>query len=656
MDQRTGEAGEDVNLRLPRELLTRAAAVAQAQDGFPPINDYGLIGDCRTAALVSRDCSIEWLCLPNFSNGAVFAAILDRSKGGRFSIRPPHHYNTRRRYVGDTAVLETTFVTASGTATVTDMLCIDEPIRRRDVLTPERELLRVVEGVVGEVELEVVYAPRPNFARDRYVLRQRGALGWACESRNQLFLLHTDLPLQARDGEAVCGRFTIRAGERKYLSLSYERGSPAAMVPLGAAAEERRQLTLDFWQNWVARCTYQGPYRDSVVRSLITLKLMTFSLSGAVIAAPTASLPESVGHGRNWDYRFCWLRDAAFILRAFIDLGYPHEGAAFLDWMLHSTRLTWPRLQVLYDVFGRTGMKELTLDHLSGYRNSLPVRVGNAAIEQVQLDVYGSVLQAAHDFVRRGGKLDWYERRMLRGLGDTICKEWRLPDQGLWEMRGRPRHHTYSKLMCWCGLNCLLDLHQRGVMRVDEPRLAREREAIAAAIRSEGYSERHGAYVGEFGGDWPDAALLLLARHRFEPPDSPRLHGTFAFIEDRLSHGGLLLRYPDGEDELAGDEGAFGVCCFWAVDHMVRTGQQEAAARRFEYLLSFANDLGLFAEEIEIRTGAALGNFPQGFTHIGLISAALVLTHMPRGQAPEDGEEEQQAMFEHQDEAGESAS
>jgi len=605
---------------------SRLTSPATSEDEYRPIADYAIVGDGRTAALVSRTGSIDWLCLPSFASPSLFAAILDRQRGGRFGIRPSGPFTSRRRYVGDSPVLETTFETADGTVRVTDFMPIltGSPLARE--IASERELVRIVEGVAGAVELDIVFVPRPDYARRPVRLVERGRLGWFSVERDRAYILHSDVPFRPCDGASALGcRLRVEAGEKRYLSLIFACDDVAAVAPLGAYADARLEATFRWWDRWSGLCPYRGPYRAEVMRSVLVLKLLTYALSGAVVAAPTASLPEAVGAARNWDYRFTWLRDASLTLRAFVDLGHSAEGAVFLDWLLNTTRLSRPYLQVLYDVYGRTRMHEQELDHFEGYRGSRPVRIGNAAETQLQLDVYGSVVMAAYDYVIRGGRLDRFERRMLTGLGKVVCDHWREPDNGIWEIRGERLHHVYSKTMCWVALDRLLRLAAAGHVRLPRDRVERERAAIAEAIEAHGFDPDLNAYVGAFGNREPDAALLLMARFGYKDANDPRMVGTYDFLRRELGRGALLMRYRDGYDGMPSREGAFGICSFWQVDYLARRGDVQDAVRLFDRLLGYANDLGLFAEEIDPDTGEALGNFPQAFTHVGLIAAALTL-------------------------------
>jgi GH15 family glucan-1,4-alpha-glucosidase len=590
-------------------------------NGYLPLGDYAVIGDGRTAALVSRYGSIDWMCLPHFSGPAVFGALLDGWRGGRFVVCPQNVLDATRRYVGWTNVLETTFRTADGLVRVTDLMPVTP-----GGLQPERELLRIVEGLEGETMVEVVFQPRPDYARSRGRLVRRSRSAFACEHRSELFMLRTDMDLDLDgDPDVVRGLMPIRAGERHYLSFGYTRGTVGVLPALGAGADQRLAATLNWWNDWCGRCRYQGPYRDAVIRSLLTVKLMTYALSGAIVAAPTTSLPEVPGGNANWDYRYCWLRDAALALQSLMALGYHIEAEAFLGWLLHATRLTQPRLQVMYDVYGEANLPEQELHHLEGYGGARPVRIGNAASRQLQLDVYGEVVAAAHAFIDGGGRLDRDEARLLTGFGKVVCKKWREPDQGIWERRGGAWQHTQSKVMCWVALDRLLQLHDHGRLEVPADDFRRERAAIRDAIESHGYNADLDSYVGIFDSRRLDASLLLMARYGYRNPSDPRMRATYEHIERRLGRDGLVFRYADVDGDATPAEGAFGLCGFWAVDYLARRGDVRQATQRFERLLSYANDVGLFGEEIEPGSGEMLGNFPQTYTHVGVLGAALSL-------------------------------
>ncbi|MDE3152290.1 MAG: glycoside hydrolase family 15 protein [Gemmatimonadota bacterium] len=593
----------------------------------PAIGDYGIIGDCRSAALISRHGSIDWLCWPQFDSPSIFAALLDRDRGGFFAIRPTAPASVTRRYLPATNVLETTFRTDTGVLRLVDCMPVASREQQRGTLRPQHEVLRRIECVEGEADVEVICDPRPDYARVRPRLRRRGALGVWYEHDGMALVLRSDLRVRLSDDHAdLAVRARMRAGDRHYVSLVSAFGEPAVLPPLGLHAEQRILQTVAWWEAWSAQCTYAGRYPDAVLRSALTLKLMVFAPSGAVVAAPTTSLPEAMGGERNWDYRYCWLRDSSLTLQALFDLGYHGEGESFMSWLVHTTRASLPRVQVLYDVYGEPHLPERTLGHLAGFNGSRPVRVGNGAHGQLQLDIYGEVIDAARAFTVRGGHLNRGTRRMLAAFGDAVCDLWSQPDEGIWEPRAGRRHNTYSKSMCWVALDRLCRMHDEGHLSVPTARYRRVMDEIRRAIETRGFNDALGSYTDAFDGADVDASLLLLPRYGYADAGSPRMRGTYARVAARLGANGLLYRYH-ADDGLAGEEGAFGICSFWAVSYLAQVGDLKRADAAFQHLLTFANDLGLFAEEIDPATGAALGNFPQAFTHVGLIDAALQLAH-----------------------------
>jgi len=596
-----------------------------APGDFPEVGDYALIGDCRTAALVSNRGSVEWLCLPNFADASLFGAILDRG-AGHFAVAPAGDFKVKRAYAEATNVLETTFETPTGVVRLTD--CMVLPDESDPELYPQHEILRRLECASGEVEIEVSYAPRPDYGRITPAFRKRGKLGWQLAGCPFGAFLGSEIALEEdRRHARLTGRATLKRGEVRWLSFAYDEHEASVVPPLGGEAAERLAWTTGWWKDWSARCSYEGPYRDAVLRSALVLKLMNSATSGAVLAAPTTSLPEVQGGPRNWDYRFCWIRDSALVLHAFLRLGYTEEAEGFLEWLLHATRLTWQRFQVMYDIYGEVKLDEKELPHLSGYRGAKPVRIGNAAHDQLQLDVYGELMETVARYVSAGGTLDKLECAMLTGAGHHVAKLWRLPDQGIWETRREPQQHTFSKAMCWVALDRIRGLAERFPMRVDRAALGRECDAIRAEIEERGFNAKVGSYVGYYGGEDADASLLLLARYGYCEPGDPRMEGTYRYIAKTLNRNGFIMRYPDdtGYDGISAPENAFAPCNFWAAEYLANAGHRQEAQALFERLCAFANDVGLFAEEIGTRSGKPVGNFPQAFTHVSLISAATAL-------------------------------
>ncbi|MCE9670212.1 glycoside hydrolase family 15 protein [Myxococcus stipitatus] len=590
------------------------------------IQDHAVIGDGHSAALVSRDGGVVWLCWPRFDSPSLFAAILDAEAGGGFWLSPEAPARVSREYLPDTNVLRTRFETDDGVLVVTDLMPIHDT--RGGETQPERELLRCVHCERGEVTLLARYAPRPDFGRARPSLRDGGRLGWRLEHAGWLYTLLTDVPLTPASEGELRGRARLRSGARAHFSLTMTDVGPAVLPPLGRRAWERVDHTAMTWRRWAARCRYDGPYREAVVRSALALKLLTFGPSGAVVAAATTSLPEVPGGASNWDYRFCWVRDASFTARAFLGLGYEAEAESFVTWLLRATWLTQPRMSVLYDVYGRNRPDEEEVPGLRGYAGSRPVRVGNAAATQQQLDSYGEVIDAVAQLIRHGGALARDELRMLLRLGEYIMKMWDAPDEGIWEPRGGRWPHTFSRLSCWMALDRLLELHGRGAfrgLRVPAEHLRGVREQLWEELRTRAWNRQLRSYVRILDGDDVDADLLLMAWYGFEDACSERMRCTDQRIVTRLgARGGLLFR---NEDDLRAGEGAFGICGFWRVVLLARQegAGRDAAERLFVQQLAHANDLGLLAEEVAPETGDALGNFPQALSHVGLISAALEL-------------------------------
>ena len=604
-------------------------ASVEPRGRFPEIGDYALIGNGRTAALVSRDGAIEWMCVPIFSSPSIFGAMLDR-EGGHFSVRPTADATATRRYVDGTNVVETEFRVEGGVMRLTDCMALPgTPLRE---LYPQHEVLRRIEVLEGEVEVEASFAPRPRYGCSRPRFSRRGRLGWQLTGVPFGAFLHSDLAFkdEERAGRLVA-RERLRRGDIRWVSFTYDQDEASVVMPLAGQAQDRLDQTVAWWREWSGRCRYDGPHADLVVRGALALKLLTCSTSGAVLAAPTTSLPEEAGGARNWDYRYCWIRDSALTLHAFLALGYVDEAASFLEWLLHATRLTWERFQVMYDLHGETKLDERELPHWSGYRGARPVRIGNAAHDQLQLDIYGELLATLWTYVEAGGELDDAECRMLAGVGRRVLELWRLPDQGIWETRSAPRHHTFSKAMCWVTIDRLRRIGERFPLPLPRDQLDAACDEMRADIETHGFDAKLGSYVASYGSEEPDASLLLLARYGYSKPGEPRMQGTFEYIRRTLVRDRLVQRYrPESyADGVHGGENAFAPCSFWAVEYLANAGELDRARRGFERLASYANDVGLFGEEFEWSTGAPMGNFPQAFTHVSLISAAIALYRRP---------------------------
>ncbi|MBI5202833.1 MAG: glycoside hydrolase family 15 protein [Elusimicrobia bacterium] len=589
---------------------------------MPGIGDYALIGDCRSAALVSRGGSIDWLCWPRFDSSSIFGRLLD-PKAGHWRLSPSGNFRSERTYLPGTNVLETRFVTGTGVVSLTDLMPVAGEREKRSLLEPEHELLRVAVCEKGSVDLECDLAIRADYGARPARARVCASLGVRFETGpGTAIWLRSDAPLAAVEGGAT-GRVRLRAGERACFSLVYASDGPAVLPELGEPSLRAIERSAQEWRRWSGRLSYAGPYREAVLRSALVLKLLSYSPSGALIAAPTTSLPERAGGDLNWDYRYCWLRDASLTAEALFGLGYTEEAQGWISWLLNATKLTQPRLRVLYDVFGNRPQPERSLP-LAGWGGARPVRVGNMALEQKQLDVYGEVVHAATQFVERGGRFNRDSRRLLCSIGEHVLEHWEEADAGLWERRSRDRQNTHSKLLCWTALDRLSLLQSEGKLCEERgERFAAGRERIADAIRRRAWNERRQAYVDEFDGTELDASVLAMSWLGFERADSPRMRATYEALRGELGSGPLLYRYRDGDSP---GEGAFGVCGFWAVRYLaVGGGSYQEAAGAFERILPYGNDVGLFAEETEPSSGEPLGNFPQAFTHIGLITAALAL-------------------------------
>ncbi|MEE4491850.1 glycoside hydrolase family 15 protein [Streptomyces sp. BE230] len=593
----------------------------------PRIEDYALIGDLQTAALVGRNGSVDWLCLPRFDSGACFAALLGDEDNGHWTIAPKGADTcTRRAYAGDSLVLETFWETRTGTVKVIDFM----PQRAH-----EPDVMRIVEGVSGTVDMSSVIRLRFDFGSVVPWMRRSDGHRVAVAGPDSAWL-RSEPPVKTWGQQfSTCSSFSVSAGERVAFVLTWHPSHsprPDLVDPY-----EALENTLADWAEWSARCKYQGPYREAVIRSLITLKALTFGPTGGIVAAPTTSLPEEIGGVRNWDYRFCWLRDSTLTLGALISAGYLEEAAAWRDWLLRAVAGDPADLQIMYGLAGERRLPESELPWLRGYEHSAPVRIGNAAVRQRQLDVYGEVIDSLR--LARDAGLDdkphaWSLQLSLLGFLEST---WREPDEGLWEIRGQRRHFVHSKVMAWVAADrAVRSLEEDPSLTGDADRWRAMRDAVHREVCEKGYDPVRNTFTQSYGSRDLDAATLLIARTGFLPPDDPRVIGTVDAVRDELGSDGLVRRYStDGTsiDGLPGGEGAFLACSFWLADALRMTGRAQEATELFERLLALRNDVGLLAEEYDTAAGRQLGNFPQAFSHIGLVGTAVALAE---AQARED--------------------
>ena len=616
---------------------TRAAALAeQATDGFQPIANYGLLADCNSAALVDRAGSIDWLCLPRYDSDAVFARLLDPD-AGHWSIRPTGEFRAERRYLPGTLVLETTFTTGSGSVRLLDALAFAEGQRGHELgLEGPHELLRAVEGLSGSVELELELAPRPEYGLVKPLFRLEEGGGRTFGGVGRV-AVRAGVPVAIEDS-TMRAAFTVSAGDSVGFSLRWAPPEERSLAPCEAElVRDRIEDVAAAWRSWEAdHDIYDGPHRELVRFSVRVLKGLTYRPTGAVVAAPTSSLPETVGGERNWDYRYAWIRDASLTLEALYIGACPEEAEDFVSFMTSSTggRAGEGSLQIMYGIDGRHDLSERELPHLRGWRDSAPVRVGNGAWNQVQLDVYGELLNSLHLYRERLGELHPEIKAFVADLANTAARRWKEKDSGIWEMRGELRHHLSSKVMCWTALDRAVKLAPSLGEHADVEKWTAARDEIRAAVEESGWSEHKQAYAQSFDAHELDAGVLLMPLMGFLPATDERMRSTIDAIADELTQNGMVLRYLNDEgmnpDGLSGEEGTFVICTFWLVSCLAQAGELERAERLFDQLVGYANDLGLLAEEIDAGSGEQLGNFPQAFSHIGLINAAYAID-MARG-------------------------
>jgi len=580
------------------------------------IEDYGLLGDCETAALVSRDGSIDWLCWPRFDSGACFAALLGTPENGRWRLAPldPDTRSTRR-YRGDTLILETTFTSSDGEVTVIDFM----PLRG-----PMSDLVRIVRGRRGRVAMRSELLLRFNYGSSiPWVTRlDDGAI--RAIAGPDMVIVRSSVPLRG-EGLSTVSEFTVGPDETACFVMTY--GPSHLPAPPGVDAQKALADTEAFWQAWASRCSYSGEWREPVMRSLVTLKALTYRPTGGIVAAPTTSLPEQPGGSRNWDYRFCWLRDATLTLLALMDAGYIEEAQAWREWLLRAVAGHPADLQIMYGLAGERHLMEWEIPWLPGYEESRPVRVGNAAYGQLQLDVFGEVLDALHHARRHGltGGDGWNLQKALVGYLETV---WDSPDRGIWEVRGAHQHFTHSKVMAWVALDRAIKTAEHFDLDGPLARWRTLRDHIHTEVCTRGFNPSVNSFVQAYGSAQLDASLLQIPLVGFLPPDDPRVVGTVAAVEQRLVADGLVYRYDSEltDDGLPPGEGAFLACSFWLADNLALIGRHDDARHLFEHLLALRNDVGLLAEEYDPRARRMTGNFPQAFSHVALVDTALNLS------------------------------
>jgi GH15 family glucan-1,4-alpha-glucosidase len=593
--------------------------------GYLPLSGYALIGDCRSTALVGADGSIDWCCLPRFDSPSVFGRILDAKDGGYWQIQPRGEYSAEQRYSDRSNVLRTIFSTAGGVVQLTDFMPVNEQTIENHARPQRRpRIVRIVECLAGSVTLEQRIAPRPDYGR------------CACEMAQEGRRFHGDAAgvhicfVATREMDGELGVCTLGAGDAAALCLRFQPTTGDCTTSENAWTVERaRSLlreTLDFWWRWIGKVRYSGAYPVPVWRSALALKLMIYAPSGAIVAAPTTSLPEALGGKRNWDYRYTWLRDASFTLFGFFQLGLHEEAHDFFQWLRRTGIGEAGRVQNLYRVDGATEVKEEVLEHWEGYMGSRPVRIGNGAVNQLQLDVYGELLDSAYLYAKFGGEISQALWRELHDVVDLAIDRWQAPDASIWESRGEEQHYTYSKVMSWVAVDRGLRIADRFGLPHEQERWEGARRAIHQRVVSEGYSRSLRAFTQTLGGRTLDAALLRTGQVRFLADRDPRIVATVRAIERHLGKDVLVSRYRpeeinDGVDH--GAEGAFLMCSFWLIDALAHIGHLEDAQRRFEKLVAFAAPMGLMSEEVDTTSGVLLGNYPQAFTHLALIGAAV---------------------------------
>jgi len=589
---------------------------------YKPISDYGVIGDMHTAALVGLDGSIDWYCAPRFDSPSVFAALLDVRKGGKFQLSPTDSFTAKQSYEGETNVLSTIFESKQGRIKLTDFMpCFME----KGDLKGLREIHRIADCVEGELGLRIIFQPRLDYARGNTTLLET-AEGIIAKNRGHQINLASSVKLRVADSDILTHEFRLSKGQRAVFVLKW--GKKPAIPLTRYETSKKLSKTLSYWKRWVGHVKYQGPFRANVVRSCLVLKLLQYAPTGAMVAAVTTSLPESVGTLRNWDYRYSWIRDNALSVIALSEAGASREALDYARWLTNLRRHSKEKLQIMMGIGGEREIPETTLDHLEGYRRSSPVRIGNAASKQLQLDVYGILADYVYFLHTLGWTTGQVYENLVRYSADKAMKEWQSPDSGIWEIR-QPKMFVESTMWCYVALDRAIKMARELGYDEDWRRWEPVRKKIKSHILSEGWSEKKKAFAMVFGGEDLDAANLLMPLVGFLPAKDPKMSATIQRIREELSEEDLIYRYKMDDGQL-GREGAFTVCSFWMVDCLTRLGKLREAEGLLNQLTKRSNHLGLYSEEIDPKTGEALGNFPQAYTHMGLITASVHLEEARR--------------------------
>jgi len=599
---------------------------------YQPIENYGIVGNMRTVALVGMNGSIDWFCYPRFDSPSVFASILDYKRGGHFSISPKNSNVTYKQfYWPDTNVLVTRFLSQDGVGEIVDFMPVPVPE------SESGQLVRLVSGLKGRMKFCMECFPAFNYARDKHET-DIGSEGASFHSKSSSMGLATHIPIK-KERDGVKAEFWLGDGQQALFVLKkIEPGTSCSHSFFEAEAHELFKNTIDYWHQWISKCTYTGRWREMVARSALVLKLLTYEPTGAIVAAPTCSLPEGIGGERNWDYRYTWIRDAAFTLYGLMRIGLNDAASGFMDWIQARCNELNPdgSLNIMYGIDGTHIETEEILTHLEGYKGSKPVRIGNGAATQLQLDIYGELMDSVYLFNKHGTPISYDLWSSLRKLINWVCENWTRKDEGIWEVRGGKQHNVYSKLMCWVALDRGIRLADKRSFPADREKWLRVRDQIYEEIIEKGWSKKRKAFTQYYGSDALDASVLMMPLVFFMSPTDPRMIDTLNAIDQPPEKGGLVsnslvYRYnvEETKDGLIGEEGTFNICTFWLIEALTRAGRRDRKRLReavflLEQMLSYANHLGLYAEETG-PSGEALGNFPQAFTHLGLISSAFNL-------------------------------